>query len=208
MSTDEDDAPSVAELVAADQAGDELSVRELMPLVYQQLRRLAKRFMSHERPNHTLQATAVVNEAFIRCAGAGIHWRDPEHFFCVCAATMRRILVDHAKRRRRFKHGGAVTLHSLIDENIATSNTEELRTSVDVVALDAALAQFEKMDPRSAKLIELRYFAGLTIPETTELLRISESTATRDIRVAKAWLMRAILREKSRLEQAPKKPEE
>jgi len=155
----------------------------LIPLVHEELRRLAHRYMRGERAGHTLQTTALVNEAYMRLVDVErIEWRDRGHFFAMAATLMRRILVDHARDRHRDKRGGGVVLTSLGDKAIAAS------PSLDVLALDEALARLSDMDPQQARIVELRFFAGMTIEETADALDISPATVKRDWTWAKAWL--------------------
>ncbi len=154
-----------------------------VPAMYDELRRLAHRYMRGERAGHTLQTTALVNEAYVRLAGVDrTPVRDRAHVFALAATMMRRILVDHARARARDKRGGGVSVTSL--EGIAIGP----RTGVDVVALDEALERLARMDPQQAKIVERRFFGGLTIAETADELGISAGTVKRDWAIAKAWL--------------------
>ena len=157
---------------------------DLVPLVYDELRRLARHYMRGERPDHVLQATALVNEAYLRLAGMSrLPWRDRTHFFAMAATQMRRILVEHARGRGAAKRGGGVHIVSIghLAEDVADRG-------VDVTALDQALDQLARFDPRQARIVELRFFGGLTMDETAEALAISPATVGREWVSAKAWL--------------------
>jgi RNA polymerase sigma factor (TIGR02999 family) len=151
--------------------------------VYEELRRLAHHYMKGERANHTLQTTALVNEAYLRLTDlTRMQWRDRAHFFAMAATLMRRILVDHARDRARDKRGGGVVFTALQDDQAAAGST------VDALALDEALDRLAAIDPQHARIVELRYFAGLTIEETSEALGISPATVKREWTWARAWL--------------------
>jgi RNA polymerase sigma factor (TIGR02999 family) len=163
--------------------GDKAALDKLTPLVYAELRQIARRQMNKERPDHTLQPTALVNEAYLKIAGqGGFEWQNRAHFFAVCAQVMRHILVDHARTHGRDKRGGGA-LHLSLDEAAAPIEDE-----ADFVALDEALRGLEALDPQKGKIIELRYFGGLTVEEVAEILKISPATVGREWRRAKAWL--------------------
>ncbi len=171
-------------LLGAWRAGDQEALNQLTPLVYDELRRLARRYMARERPGHTLQATEVVNQAFLRMINVEVSWQDRAHFFAVAARMMRRILVDHAKARRRVKRGGDdTTLH--IDSSMQIGVAE---ADVDLLGLDEALASLEKLDRRKADVVELHFFGGLTYDEIAEALSISPATVHRELRMGRAWL--------------------
>ena len=174
--------PSITVLLKEAREGNTSASEKLIPLVYGQLRRLAQSYLARER-GHTLAATALVHEAYIRLAGAEIEWKDRVHFFAVAARQMRRILVDHAKSRRRIKRGAGAERVALEDVTLATPGL-----SVDVIAVDSALVRLAEFDPRKAEVIELLYFGGMTVPETSEALAISEATVHRELKMAKAWL--------------------
>lgn len=168
--------------------GDREALEKLAPLVHAELRRIARRQMSGERPGHTLQATALVNEAYLKLSGQdGFEFRDRAHFFAVCAQVMRHILIDHARAHSREKRGGGAIQVSLND---ATVFTDERAT--DFLELDEALRSLETIDPQKGRIVELRYFAGLSLEETAEVLKISPTTVRREWQRAKAWLYRAI----------------
>lgn len=168
--------------------GDRAALDKLTPLVYSELRRIARRQMSRERDGHTLQATALVNEAFIRISGQeNFSWQDRAHFYAVCAQVMRHILIDHARAQQRDKRGGGA-IHVSLDEAAVLAGGQE----TDFLALDEALSALEAFDPQKGRIVELRYFAGLGIEETAEVLQISPTTVRREWRRAKAWLYRAL----------------
>jgi RNA polymerase sigma factor (TIGR02999 family) len=177
-------AGAVTELLAAWSAGDESARDSLMPLVYKELRRLARRQMRCERPGHTLQTTALVNEAYLRMAGQQqIEWRTRAHFFAMAAAMMRRILFDHARRRQVAKRGGGAVPCSLDDVAVVAAER-----SGEIVAIDEALTRLSALDERGYRIVEMRYFGGLTVEEISIVLNISAATVKRDWTAAKAWL--------------------
>jgi RNA polymerase sigma factor (TIGR02999 family) len=184
-------APSkqqLTQLLVAWGGGDQAALDELMPLVYEELRRLARRFMNQERPGHTLQTSALVNEAFVRLVDQkNVSWQDRTHFFGIAARLMRQILVDYARKRGYAKRGGGAR-RVLLDEAMIV--TEE--RAAEVVALDDALKSLAEIDPRKSRIVELRFFGGLSIDETAEVLGVSEGTVRRDWALAKAWLYNAI----------------
>jgi RNA polymerase sigma factor (TIGR02999 family) len=168
--------------------GDREALERLTPLVHAELRRIARRQMGGERQGHTLQATALVNEAYLRLAGQdGFEWRDRSHFYAVCAQVMRHVLIDHARAHARDKRGGGA-LHVELNEAALMG----VEGASELVALDEALRELEKIDPQKGRVVELRYFAGLSIEETAEVLNISPTTVRREWRRAKAWLYRAL----------------
>jgi len=183
-------APSpVTELLLRWSEGDSAAREQLIPLVYSELRRIARRCLASQ-PHNTLQSTALVHEAYLRLAGSSIRWEDRVHFFAVSAQLMRRILVDYSRRKRAQKRGGdAVTL--LLDENLAVPAEREL----DLIALDDALNELAAMDERQARLVELRFFAGLSIEETAHALEISPATVKREWATARLWLLQQIRRD-------------
>jgi RNA polymerase sigma factor (TIGR02999 family) len=173
-------------LLAAWSGGDESALERLAPLIYDELHRLAHHYMSHERPGHTLQTTALVNEAYLRLVNwREVQWQNRAHFFAVSAQMMRRILVDFARDRQYVKRGGGALRVSL-DET--ASFTEGLDT--DLVALDEALNALGEVDPRKGQVVEMRFFGGLSVAEVAEVLKVSEETVIRDWRLAKVWLLR------------------
>jgi RNA polymerase sigma-70 factor, ECF subfamily len=168
--------------------GNQAALEELMPLVYDELRRLAHRYMERERPGHTLQTTALVNEAYLRLIDQrNVHWHNRAHFFGISAQLMRRILVDHARRHGYAKRGGGARPISLDEAALATQER-----AADIVALDEALTSLAAIDERKSRVVELRYFGGLTLEETAEVLKVSPITVRRDWNMAKAWLRREI----------------
>jgi len=170
--------------------GDQAALDRLMPLVYAELRRMARRHMNQQRPGHTLQTTALIHEAYMRVAGdSGKQWENRTHFFGVAAKAMRCVLVDHARSRRSAKRGGAVRPVTL-DEGIHTSGER----MAGLIALDDALTDLAKLHPRQSQVIELRFFAGLSVEETAAILKVSPDTVMRDWRAAKAWLERELNR--------------
>ena len=185
------DTPSpgaVTELLHAWSDGDAGALERLLPLVEAELRRLARGYMGRERKGHTLQTTALVNEAFLRLSGARqIRWQDRGHFLGISARLMRRVLVDHARSRGYLKRGGGaerVTLH----EGLVTSPDPAL----DLVALDRALEALARVDARKSQIVELRFFGGLSVDEVAEVLKVSSVTVMRDWAMAKAWLLREL----------------
>ena len=182
------DRTSVTALLQAWRAGDEQALAAMMPIVHEELRKLARRSMAGERPDHTLQVTALVNEAYLRLVDLKrMQWQDRAHFFAMSARLMRRILVDHARARRYNKRGGGVRPVSLDEALHVAANAER-----DLVALDEALAALAATDERKARVVELRFFGGLSVDEVGSVLHISPETVGRDWRLAKAWLAREI----------------
>jgi RNA polymerase sigma factor (TIGR02999 family) len=184
------DITRVLEEVRAGRAGAE----ELLPLVYDELRRLAAARLAVEKPGQTLDATALVHEAYLRLAGepgasatGGPRWDHRGHFFAAAAEAMRRILVDNARRKRAEKHGGGLNRHDAAEVPIAAPEPAE-----DLVALDEALDRFAAIEPQKAELVKLRYFAGLTIEEAAETLGVSPATAKRHWTYSRAWLFQAL----------------
>lgn len=178
----------ITQLLVAWNNGDAAALEKLAPLVQAELHRLAKRYMAGERQGHILQTTALVNEAFLRLIDwQNVEWRNRAHFFGLAAQIMRRILVDFARARRREKRGGDALLVSL-----SKADGVAQEESADLVALDDALQALEKLDPRQARVVELRFFAGLSLEETAEALKVSLSTVRRDWSLAEAWLYREL----------------
>lgn len=173
--------------------GDRQALEKLTPLVYQELKRLATRYLRRERREHTLQSTALVHEAWLRLIDQNhVHWQNRAQFFGIAAEMIRRILIDHARNRQAAKRGdGAIKLS--LDDALAAPD----RRDFDLVALDDALGDLGKLDPKQGKLVELRFFAGLSIEESAEVLGVSPATVKREWAVAKAWLYRE-LSERSR----------
>jgi len=168
--------------------GDQEALDELTPLVYEELRKQAARYLRKERPNHSLQATALINEAFLRLIDVkDVQWQNRAHFFAIAANLMRRILVDHARRRDAEKRGGSQVCLTL-DEGLAWANEPD----VDLLAIDEALDRLAIIDEQQARIVELRFFSGLTVEETATALGVSPKTVKRDWSVARAWLKREI----------------
>jgi RNA polymerase sigma-70 factor, ECF subfamily len=184
----------VTQLLRAWSEGDERALEHLTPLVYDELHRAAKRYMAHERPGYTLQTTALVNEVYLRLVdSARTSWQDRAHFFAVCAKMMRRILVDWARSRRAAKRGGEARPIEL-----ETLPEVALGPATDLVALDDALNALAALDQRRSQMVELRFFGGLSVEETAEVLNVSPETVMRDWKLAKSWLRRELSRGGSR----------
>ena len=178
----------MTQLLVAWGDGDRAALDELMPLIYDELRRLARRYTSRERPGNTLQTSALINEAYLRLVDQkNVRWQNRAHFYGIAAQMMRRILVDHARKRRYQKRGGGGQRVSF-DEAMIVSDER----AGEVVALDDALKSLAEVDPRKSQLVELRFFGGLSIEETAEVLNVSPGTVMRDWTLAKAWLRRAV----------------
>jgi RNA polymerase sigma factor (TIGR02999 family) len=187
-------AIQITQLLQSWSQGDEAAIDKLMPLVYDELHSMARRYMSNEKPGHTLQATALVNEAYLRLVNAsGADWQSRTHFFAVSAQVMRRILVDWARSRHAAKRGNDVSALEF-DEALAVP----LKTGTDLVAVDDALKALSLLDSRKSQIVELRFFGGLSVKETAEVLKVSEETVYRDWRLAKSWLRRELGRDASK----------
>ena len=168
--------------------GDPSALEKLTPLIYDELRRIAHRYARRERNGHTLQTTALINEAYVRLAGnESPDWQNRQHFFAVTAQVMRHILIDHARRRRALKHGGDGQQVSM---SVAEAMTNE--RAAQLIALDEALAELAAFDSRKSEIVQLRYFGGLSLEETAKALGVSLMTVRRDWRAAKAWLYKAV----------------
>ena len=179
----------VTEFLRAWSDGDRAALDNLTPIVYDELHRLARRYMKGERPGHSLQTTALVNEAYMRLVDyKNMQWQNRAHFFAVSAQLMRRILVDHA-RRHNLKRGGGVQHVSLDDTAIVGGERD-----ADLVALDDAMNLLAELDPRKVQVVEMRFFGGLSVEETAEVLKVSTITVMRDWSTAKAWLYRELTR--------------
>jgi RNA polymerase sigma factor (TIGR02999 family) len=178
----------VTELLGRWRSGDRDALDSLIPLVYEELRRIAQHYLRNERPGHTLQSTALVHEAYVRLIRQDLpQWQNRAHFFAVAAQLMRQILVDHARAYRAGKRGGGVC-------NLALDDAEKgaQQVDVDIVALDDALKTLSAMDPQQGKVVELKFFGGLSIEDTAEVLGVSSSTVKRDWITARAWLHREL----------------
>lgn len=170
--------------------GDREVLDKLIPIVYEELRRQAARYLRRERPGNTLQTTGLVHETYLRLVDQKhVHWQNRAHFFGIAAQLMRRILVDHVRRRKTAKRGGSA-IKLTLDETIAMSKSKE----IDLVSLDEALTRLAEIDEQQSRIVELRFFSGLSVEETAEVLRISDRTVKRDWQVAKIWLRREISR--------------
>ena len=180
--------PNVTEMLMKWAEGDDAALNKMMPFVYDELHRLAGYYMRRQRPDHTLQATALVNEAYLKLIDAKqVNWKSRAYFIAAAAQAMRHILIDHARSKQRVKHGEGVYKVSL-DQ---ASDVAEVQAA-DLIALDEALVEMSAIDPRKTRIVELRYFGGLSIEETAEVLGVSAATVMRDWRAAKAFLKRSI----------------
>ena len=180
----------ITQLLADWGGGDRSALEKLLPLVQAELRQIARRQISHERPGHTLQATALINEAYLKLLGQeGFEWHNRAHFFAVCAQIMRHILIDHARAHARDKRGGGAIKVSLNDADAAVAGEK----AEHLIALEEALSFLERVDPQKGRIVELRYFGGLSIEETAEVLNISPRTVRREWQRSKAWLYRMIV---------------
>jgi RNA polymerase sigma factor (TIGR02999 family) len=165
-----------------------MALESLIPLIYEELHRIARRYLGRERPDHTLQTTALINEAYLRLADARrLPWHDRTHFFAIAAQVMRRILVDHARSRQNLKRGGAVRRVSL-DEALTVCRER----SAELVKLHDALSALSAVDSRKGQVVELRFFGGLNIQETAHVLKVSPDTVMRDWKFSKVWLLREL----------------
>lgn len=183
----------ITQLLLAWGEGDQAALERLMPLVYEEMRKIARRYMVRQRPDHTLQTTALVNEAYLRLIDSSkVKWQNRAHFFAISAQLMRRILVDFARARMNQKRGGGVQ-KVVLDEALTIS----AEPSAELVALDDAMNELAAIDKRQSQIVELRYFGGLTEEETAEVLDISTRTVRRDWSLARAWLYRQLNQDKS-----------
>jgi RNA polymerase sigma-70 factor (ECF subfamily) len=179
----------ITQLLAEWTDGNQSALDELYPLVYDELHRLARRYMSRERKDHTLQTTALINEAYVRLVDQkNVHWANRSHFFAISAQIMRRILIDHARRHAYAKRGGGAQQVSL-DEAAAVTRG----IGSEMIRLDEALKMLAEMDPRRSQVVELRYFGGLNNEEIAGVLHVSENTVTRDWNMARAWLYQQLI---------------
>lgn len=183
-----DSSPDVTQHLLDWGAGDEQALDRLIPVVYRELYRLGQSYMRREGPEHTLQATALIHEAYLQLIQQRrVDWQDRSHFFAVAATMMRRILLHHAERKHAAKRGGSNPVVNLEDAEISGDVP-----SVDLFALDLAIDELQQLDPRSGRVVELKFFAGLTAKEIAEVLKISEATVKREWRMARAWLQRQL----------------
>jgi len=181
----------IAKVLAAIAAGQRDAAEQLMPLVYDELHQVAERLLRHESSGHTLQPTALVNEAYLRLIGqTNVDWQGKTHFFAIGAKIMRRILVDHARRKKSQKRGGRYHRIALSDDLCVSKSNDE-----DVLAIEEALAKLEKRDPRQAKIVELRFYGGLDVQEVAEVLDVSKRTVESDWTMVRAWLRRELIGE-------------
>ena len=184
------DPPNITQLLQDWRLGDQSALDKLMPLVHSELHRLAHKYMAHEQRGHTLQTTALVNEAYIRLIDAQcMDWKGRSHFFAISASLMRRILVEFARKRNSDKRGKGTLQLELNEASVALPCRRK-----DIEALDNALTALASFDPRSARIVELRFFGGLTVEETAEVMKISDKTVMRDWQAARIWLMREMIR--------------
>jgi RNA polymerase sigma factor (TIGR02999 family) len=184
--------PEITRLLLAWNAGEASAMEQLTPLVHDELRRLARRYLRAERADHPFQTTELVNEAYLRLIdGSRVQWQDRAHFFAISAQVMRRILVDLARAGQKQKRGGGLAIHVSYEEALGVTTDR----APDWVALDDALNALSVLDPRKAQVVEMRFFGGLNVEETAEVLRVSVDTVNRDWRFAKTWLRRELSRE-------------
>jgi RNA polymerase sigma factor (TIGR02999 family) len=182
------DKNDITKMLTDWRAGDSHSLDKLMPMVHDNLRQLANNYMRKERTNHTLQATALVNEAYIKLCGSDISWQNRAHFIAIAAKSMRQILIDHAKTKRRQKRGGDAIQITLYEERIPAGQAEP-----DILDIEEALLDLAKLDKRKAEIMELNIYGGLSYDEIAEVLAISSATVDRELRFSRAWLHRALL---------------
>ena len=179
---------SITQLLIEWRDGDQTALDRLIPLVHQELRRFAHHYLKQERREHTLQTTALVNEAYLKLVDhKGMHWQDRTHFFAVAAQAMRRILVDHARTRDALKRGGGLAMTNL-DEAATVADTQ----AAELLALNDALDQLAHLDARKSRIVELRYFGGMTLEETAEVVGLSPTTVNREWKSAKTWLLKTM----------------
>jgi len=181
----------VTALLHAWRGGDAAALDALLPLVYRELHLIAARYMSGERAGHVLQSTALVNEAFLKLVQQRVDWQSRAHFFAIAASAMRRILVDHARKARTDKRGNAVAAEPL-DDALPVAAPGPGLDAVDAFSLDRALRSLEALDPQQGRIVELRFFGGLTVEETADVVGVSPTTVKREWAIARAWLLRAL----------------
>ena len=179
----------ITQLLRAGGRGDEGALETLIPLIYKELHQRAHRYMGRERRGNSLQATALIHETYLRLLGSPVAWESRNHFFAIAARLMRRILVDRARARRSLKRGGEGRPVSLDDEHLVVGPPHR-----DLVSLDDALSALAVVDPRKSRVVELRFFGGLSVEETAEVLKVSPQTVLRDWKLAKVWLFREMSR--------------
>lgn len=185
-----DRSTEITEILQDWSDGKSEALDELLPLVYRELHLQAERYLRRERPDHTLQTTALINEAYLKLVDQkSVRWQNRAHFFAIAAQAMRRILVDHARARQRDKRGGEAEKISIED---ATEMASAEGVNIDLIALDDALKKLAKMDEQKARIVELRYFSGLSVKETAEVMSVSTDTIERHWTMAKAWLLREL----------------
>jgi len=183
--------PNITDLLVAGSGGDKVALDQLIPIVYDELRRQASRYLRQERPGHTLQTTALIHEAYLRLVDQkSVQWQNRAQFFGLAAQLMRRILVDHARTKHRAKRGGSAIRVSLSEATAVTRDA-----NLDLIEIDEALTRLAEIDEQQSKIVELRFFSGLNVEETAAALNISPATVKRDWSVAKAWLHREISRD-------------
>ncbi|HRJ90159.1 MAG: sigma-70 family RNA polymerase sigma factor [Blastocatellia bacterium] len=183
-------SPQITKLLLQWREGKAEALDELVPLVHDELRRIARNFMRRQNPGHTLQTTALVNEAFIRLVDSNrVNWQDRNHFFAISAQLMRRVLVDVARRKNSLKRGGE-RVQVTLDDKLNVSDEKE----TDIIALDEAMSLLAELNPRQSQIVELRYFGGLTEEQIADTLEISSRTVRRDWNLARAWLFRELNR--------------
>ncbi len=179
---------NIHELLAQTAGGNQDAAEQLMPLVYDRLRFLAKKLLHQESPAHTLQPTALVNEAYLRMVGkSNVDWKSRTHFFAIGAKVMRRILVDHARSKKRLKRGGGMPRVEVVDEMCVSHRNDE-----DVLAIEEAMEKLAKLDQRQAQIVELRFFGGLTVEEVAQVLSVSKRTVEAEWTMVRAWLRREL----------------
>jgi len=182
-----DDVSAVTQLLKDWRSGNDKALSDLMPMVHDTLRKLAGNYMQSENAGHTLQATALVNEAFLKLIDSEVTWQNRAHFMAIAAKSMRQILIDHARTKRREKRGGNEVLVTLHEANVADNNE-----TPDLLDIEEVLTQLADLDPRKAEIVELSFFGGMTYDEIAEALEISVATVDRELRFSKAWLQRAL----------------
>jgi len=190
------DSENVTRLLSEWSNGNKQAFEELLPMIYHELRRLAHNFLYRERPDHTLQTTALVHEAYVKLIDQkDTHWQNRAHFFAIAAQAMRRILIDSARRHAAVKRGGAGEKVSLSDVSLSDAAEISLEPNNSLLALDEALDALAEIDEQQSRIVELRYFGGLTIEETAEVMKLSPATIKREWTIARAWLYQSLTSE-------------